>query len=90
MCPCAAASVSIATTSSTSSRSAAGPTQITHVSLSIPPPPRASVAARLSVARRAVVQAFLCSFQCFFWHGRAQYQARCHCEQHILAPSDWQ
>ena len=72
-----------------------GPTQITHVSLSIPPPPRAFVAARLSVDRRAVAataapQARLCCFQCFFWHGRSQYQARWHCDQHILAPSDWQ
>ena len=59
------------------------------------PWPRASVAARLSVARRAsaataATQARLCSFQCFFWHGFPQYQARWHCEQHILAPSDWQ
>ena len=67
-----------------------GPTQITHVSLSILPPPRAAVASRLSVACRAP-QARLCDFQCFFWHGFPQYQARWHCEQHIiLAPSDWQ
>jgi len=39
----------------------------------------------------AAVQAFLCSFQCFFWHGFPQYQARWHCEQHIiLVLSDWQ
>ena len=66
-----------------------GPTQITHVSLSILPPLRAAVASRLSVACRAP-QARLCDFQCFFWHGFPQYQARWHCEQRILAPSDWQ
>ena len=32
----------------------------------------------------------MCDFQCFFWQGFPQYQARWHCEQHILAPSDWQ
>ena len=37
------------------------------------------------------MQARLCSFQCFFWHGRPQYQARWHCEQHIiLVLSVWQ
>eukprot|EP00618_Florenciella_parvula_P019584 CAMPEP_0119472672 /NCGR_PEP_ID=MMETSP1344-20130328/4631_2 /TAXON_ID=236787 /ORGANISM="Florenciella parvula, Strain CCMP2471" /LENGTH=217 /DNA_ID=CAMNT_0007505649 /DNA_START=257 /DNA_END=911 /DNA_ORIENTATION=- len=68
-----------------------GPTQITHVSLSTPPPPPcATVALRLSVgplrasAATAATQARLCCFQCFFWQGRPQYQARWHCEQHIL------
>ena len=42
-------------------------------------------------AATAATQARLCSFQCFFWHGFPQYQARWHCEQHIiLTPSDWQ
>ena len=41
-------------------------------------------------AATAATQVRLCCFQCFFWHGRSQYQARWHCEQHILAPSDWQ
>ena len=73
-----------------------GPTQITHVSLSIAPPPCASVAARLCVARRALaatvaVQARLCCFQCFFWQAFPQYQALWHCEQYIiLALSVWQ
>ena len=53
------------------------------------PPSRAAVALRRSAARRdaaatAAVQARLCSFQCFFWHGFPQYQARWHCEQHII------
>ena len=73
-----------------------GPTQITQVSVSIVPPPRATVAPRLSVACRAwaataAVQARLCSFQCFFWQAFPQYQAPWHCEQHIiLVPSVWQ
>ena len=42
-------------------------------------------------AATAAVQARLCCFQCFFWQGLPQYQARWHCEQHIiLVPSDWQ
>ena len=57
-----------------------GPTQITHVALSILPPSRAAVALRLSVACRALAataaeQARLCSFQCFFWQALPQYQA---------------